>query len=233
MKLKVLGTCLLAVLAQTSMAIATDIPSDKHRNVANANGVIFVATTTTTPAATETGARKVLASFKELDSPQAWATMNDGVMGGISEGNFRRTEAGTLLFTGNLSLENNGGFTSIRSKPRPLDLSGMSAIVVKAKGDGRSYWVDIRVSQQIRASTYRAYLPTTAGEWTETLIPIKDFKLQAFFRELPSPPIKLAEVESIGLSLSDKKAGPFKLELESITAVAAGNSPGKTAAGKF
>ncbi len=214
MKLKILAFCFFGVLAQTTPAIATDIPADKHRNVA---------ATTTTQETKETGVRKVLASFKELDSPQAWATMNDGVMGGISEGNFKRTEAGTLLFSGNLSLENSGGFSSIRSKPRPLDLSGMNAIAVKVKGDGRSYWVDLRVSQQIRASTYRAYLPTTAGEWTETLIPIKDFKLQAFFRELPSPPINLAEVESIGLSLSDKRAGPFKLELESIAAVATGH----------
>jgi NADH dehydrogenase [ubiquinone] 1 alpha subcomplex assembly factor 1 len=126
-----------------------------------------------------------IATFSKSDSLESWTSVNDGVMGGISKGGFKLTDEGTMLFSGILSLENNGGFASVRTKSSDIDLSGMSAIVVKARGDGRTYWVDLRVKGQMGASSYRAYLPTTAGEWRETRILLTDFKPQAFGRELP------------------------------------------------
>lgn len=179
---------------------------------------------------------KSVAAFKDPGSVDSWISVNDGVMGGVSKGGFKRSEEGTLLFSGNLSLDNNGGFASIRTKPNPMDLSGMDSIVVKAKGDGRTYWVELRVSRQMGASSYRADLPTTAGKWTEVVVPIKDFKLQAFGQNLPANPINPANVESIGFTLADKKAGPFDLEVEYVKAQAdkvAGNPAkgGKTIVG--
>ena len=163
-------------------------------------------------------AEKNVASFETEESLKSWTSVNDGVMGGVSKGGFERTEQGTLLFTGDLSLENRGGFASIRMKPSALGLDGMSALVVKAKGDGRTYWVDLRVNDQMSASSYRAYLPTTAGEWQETRIPLADFKLQAFGRDLPLKAINAAKVASVGFTLADKKAGPFSLEIEVVKA---------------
>ena len=163
-------------------------------------------------------AEKTVASFESDEPLKSWTSVNDGVMGGISKGGFKRSEQSTLLFTGDLSLENNGGFASIRMKPSALGLSGMSALVVKARGDGRTYWVDLRVTNQMNASSYRAYLPTTAGEWQETRIPFADFKLQAFGRELPVKPLSVAAVTSVGFTLADKKAGPFALEIGAVNA---------------
>lgn len=172
------------------------------------------------------GAERTIASFGNDDSLESWVSVNDGVMGGVSKGGFKRSEQGTLLFTGDLSLANNGGFASIRMKPGDLGLTGTSGIVVKARGDGRTYWVDLRVSNQMAASSYRAFLPTTAGEWKETLIPFKDFKLQTFGQELPSKPIDPASITSTGFTLSDKKEGPFSLEIELIKATAGADNPG-------
>ena len=69
----------------------------------------------------------ILSSFEKPDSERSWTSVNDGVMGGISRGGFKRTEQKTLLFSGELSLENNGGFASIRTKPRTLNLAGAKA----------------------------------------------------------------------------------------------------------
>ena len=159
-----------------------------------------------------------LATFTAADSLKSWTSVNDGVMGGVSKGGFKRTAQGTLLFSGELSLENNGGFASIRTQPREFNLSGMSAVVVKVRGDGRTYWLELRTSGQMGASSFRAYLPTTAGEWQETSIPLADFKLQAFGQELPFKAINPAAVSSIGFMMADKKAGPFSLEIESVKA---------------
>ena len=167
-----------------------------------------------------------LATFESDECLEAWTSVNDGVMGGVSKGGFSRSEQGTLIFKGELSLENNGGFSSIRMKPTELNLSGMSALVVKAKGDGRTYWLELRVANQMAASSYRAYLPTTAAEWKEIRVPLADFKLQAFGRELPIKALDPAAVASVGFTLADKKAGAFELEIESVKA-----SPEEAAAG--
>jgi uncharacterized surface protein with fasciclin (FAS1) repeats len=68
------------------------------------------------------------------------------------------------------------------------------------------------------ASSYRAYLPTKAGEWEEINVPLADFKLQAFGRELPIKALDSAAVASVGITIADKKAGPFELEIESMKA---------------
>ena len=175
---------------------------------------------------------KPLASFESDECLEAWTSVNDGVMGGVSKGGFSRSEQGTLIFKGELSLENNGGFSSIRMKPTELNLSGMSALVVKAKGDGRTYWLELRVANQMAASSYRAYLPTTAGESKEIRVPFKDFKLQAFGRELPIKALDPAAVASVGFTLADKKAGPFELEIQSVVAVPADAGVAETPKGE-
>jgi uncharacterized surface protein with fasciclin (FAS1) repeats len=164
------------------------------------------------------GEEKWIASFRDADSVKFWTSVNDGVMGGVSKGGFKLSEAGTLLFTGEISLKNNGGFASIRMNPRELGLAGNSGIIVRAKGDGRTYWVDLRVSDQMPASSYRAYLPTVDGEWNETRLSFKDFKLQSFGREVPSKPIHPDLIVSVGFTLADKQEGPFSLEIEHVKA---------------
>ena len=168
-------------------------------------------------------AEKPVAAFTSDEALKAWTSVNDGVMGGVSKGGFKRSEQGTLIFSGELSLANNGGFASVRMKETDLGLAGTSELVVKAKGDGRTYWVDVRFADQMGASSYRAFLPTTAGEWKETRLPFADFKLQAFGRELPLKPINPASIASVGFTLADKKEGPFSLEVEYVKA--AGDAP--------
>jgi uncharacterized surface protein with fasciclin (FAS1) repeats len=165
-------------------------------------------------------AEKNVVSFDNDESLKSWTSVNDGVMGGVSKGGFTRSDQGTLLFKGELSLENNGGFASIRTKQAELDLSGTNTLVVKAKGDGRTYWIDLRAKDQMSASSYRAYLPTTAGEWKELRVPLAEFKLQAFGRELPWKPLDPTTVASVGFTLADKKAGAFELEIASVKATA-------------
>lgn len=163
-------------------------------------------------------AGKSVASFGSDDALKSWTSVNDGVMGGVSKGGFARSEQGTLVFRGELSLANNGGFSSIRMKQSELGLDGTTALVVKAKGDGRTYWLDIRSADQMSASSYRAYFPTIAGEWKETRVPFEDFKLQAFGRDLPFKAIDPASIASVGFTLADKKEGPFSLEIEYVKA---------------
>lgn len=63
-----------------------------------------------------------LLSFAAPEAAQQWQAVNDGVMGGVSDGRFKITADGTLEFFGTLSLENNGGFASVRTRPMELEV---------------------------------------------------------------------------------------------------------------
>ena len=88
-----------------------------------------------------------LAEFT-ADDPNGvdWEVVNDGVMGGLSKGNFTISDEGILNFSGTLSLENNGGFTSIRSEGIDRNLSKDLGILLKARGDGRTYTIRLESS---------------------------------------------------------------------------------------
>jgi len=148
----------------------------------------------------------------------SWVAINDGVMGGRSQGGPLQLEGGILRFAGIISLENNGGFSSIRSNDPRYALPGDGEIVLKLRGDGRSYWMDLRGSVRQGGSSYRAGFRTIAGEdWQEVRIPLSAFRASAYGMDLPgAPPLEPARVVSIGFTLYDKKAGPFRVDFDEI-----------------
>jgi hypothetical protein len=165
-----------------------------------------------TVAAEET--RKMLFDFKSPDAAAAWETVNDGVMGGVSDGRVRMTDEGTLEFFGVLSLENNGGFASVRSRPRPLGLAAEDRVAVRLRGDGREYTLNLYVPTSRVAFSYRVPIQTKADEWMEIAIPLKDFQATSFGRPVPSAgPVDAPQVNSLGFLLGDKKPGKFRLEV--------------------
>jgi len=170
---------------------------------------------TSTSIMAESG-RRVLFDF-DKEVIEAWRSVNDNVMGGRSEGSSRITESGVLEFYGNLSLENRGGFASIRCAPGEIDLSKSRAIVLRVRGDGRTYYCNLHVPTSRVAYSYRASFETEPGQWQEIKIPMKQFQATWFGRVMKSdPPIDSSKVLSIGLMIADKKPGPFKLEVDWI-----------------
>lgn len=161
---------------------------------------------------------RMLFEFNKPKAGEGWRNVNDSVMGGVSQGKFRITNDKTLEFYGDLSLENNGGFASVRCPPTKLDLSGYEAVRFKVRGDGRTYWFNINVPSILPAFSYRATFQTQPGKWQEIQIPLKDFRATSFGQVIPGV-LDPAKVQTIGFLLADKKAGPFKLEVAWIKAV--------------
>ena len=153
--------------------------------------------------------------FSAPDTARQWHAVNDGVMGGVSDGRFRITPDKTLEFFGTLSLENNGGFASVRTKPMELGLKAEDTIVTRLKGDGREYVLNIYTNSRRMAFSYRAPLPTTEGEWTEVAIPLKDFIPTAFGRRVQGMgPVEPDQINGLGFMLADKKPGTFQMQVE-------------------
>ena len=166
---------------------------------------------------------QVLFDFAGADAAKEWQTVNDGVMGGVSEGKFKITDKKTLEFFGTLSLENNGGFASVRTKAKKLGLEKGDTVVAKVRGDGRDYTLNLYLNKPLIAFSYRATVQTKKDEWIEVKVPLEKFEATSFGRVVKDAgAVKPEEVNALGFMLSDKKAGAFKLELESIKVVRAG-----------
>ena len=74
---------------------------------------------------------------KDADSSQ-WYIVDDGVMGGLSQGNFRINDDGNGEYSGRISLDNYGGFSSLRYRCGPTKIDNHTHLVLKVKGDGKS-----------------------------------------------------------------------------------------------
>jgi len=166
---------------------------------------------------------QVLFEFSGADAAKEWQTVNDGVMGGVSEGKFKITEKKTLEFFGTLSLENNGGFASVRTKAKKFGLEKGDTIVAKVRGDGREYNLNLYLNKPLMAFSYRATVQTKKDEWIEVKLPLDKFEATSFGRIVKDAgAVKPEEVNALGFLLGDKKAGAFKLEVEWVKVVRAG-----------
>lgn len=156
---------------------------------------------------------RVLFSFAQADAAEQWQCVNDGVMGGRSEGRVKFADSGHMEFYGNLSLANNGGFASVRSGRSNLGLADGDSIVVRVRGNGRKYSLNLYTPNRRTAFSYRADFQTRKNEWIEVRVPLDKFVATSFGRVLPDVMLEPAKVNGLGILLGDKKEGPFKLEV--------------------
>ncbi len=161
----------------------------------------------------------LLYDFSDPEAAAGWVAIHDVVMGGVSSGGMEMTGDGTLVFAGEVSLENNGGFASIRSRPKEWDLSAYAGIAIRVRGDGKRYKLNLRTDASFGGIVYRVPFETGEGEWKELRFPFSDFMASFRGRAVPdAPPLDPASITSVGLLISDKQEGPFRLEIASIAA---------------
>ena len=153
---------------------------------------------------------------------QRWRIVDDGVMGGRSQGNWD-SSAGVGVFSGTLSLENNGGFSSVRSDNVVASCAGATAFRIRVKGDGRTYQFRVRSSAAFDGASYRLMFDTKAGEWQEIDLPLENFEASFRGRVLGDyPALEGEKVVTVGFLLADKNPGGFQLEVDWIKAKTTG-----------
>lgn len=149
---------------------------------------------------------------------QRWYIVNDTVMGGLSRANLAYVqESDVIRFTGSLSLDNNGGFASVRMLANPRQYKSAYAICIRVMGDGREYQLRLRRANRGDGVAYRQTFATVAGEWHEYTLPIADFIPTFRGRTLSDyGPISAADIGQIGFMLADKQPGSFQLDIASV-----------------
>ncbi len=156
---------------------------------------------------------KLLFDFSDENDIHPWFLLLDGVMGGKSTGNLSAQD-GVLTFSGQTSLENNGGFSSIQSTVPRSAMEQMDSFKIKLKGDGRKWILAARKFDTPTADDYWASFETS-GHWEEVVIPVSTMRRRVYgFRMFGS--IKPEEIKGISFYMYDKNAGPFELQLKSL-----------------
>ncbi len=155
-----------------------------------------------------------LLEFEE-DSGERWFVVNDGVMGGRSSSTLRRGEPGVAVFEGSLSLENNGGFASVRVELEENVLAGANQIILRVRGDGKRYQVRLRPGRRMDGVAFGSSFDTVEGQWTTVELPLTSFE-PTFrgYRPRSTSPVDPADVGQFGLMLTDKQEGGFRLEID-------------------
>ena len=167
----------------------------------------------------DAASEKMIFDFHAATNFTAWQVVNDDVMGGVSTSQFQLLTNGGAVFSGVVSLENNGGFASVRSSAVRENLSGLDAFVFRVRGDGQRYKFTVRTEPGFDAPVYQTSFATTRGEWEEHRLSFKDFVPTFRGRVLTDvPPLSAAKIASLGVLIADKQSGPFRLEMSSIKA---------------
>lgn len=122
----------------------------------------------------------------DADAQQRWSYVQDGVMGGVSEGDLKFEEADGASFArlkGRVNTDNNGGFIQFRAGIRGGLPSETEALRLRVKGNGESYYVFIRTTDRKRPwHSYRARF-TAAEDWRIVDLDLASFT--ASHAELP------------------------------------------------
>jgi NADH dehydrogenase [ubiquinone] 1 alpha subcomplex assembly factor 1 len=162
---------------------------------------------------------KGIVDFSLPGEEKRWEIVNDVVMGGVSKSQLSITPDKTALFRGEVSLENFGGFASVRTYPQDYQLESYKGISIRIKGDGKRYRLRLRTDDKPDGIAYQALFNTKSGKWINVNLPFKDF-IPVYRGRMVSgaSPLEPSRIQRIGFMIADKQAGPFNLEISWIKA---------------
>ena len=156
----------------------------------------------------------LLFDFSKSFNWSGWEIENDVVMGGNSSSKLTRSPEGNGIFTGSVSLENNGGFASVQNHFEPKDISGFEKAVIRVKGDGKEYQFRIKADLDEKASY--VYTFETTGDWQTIEIPLNQMEPTYRGNKLDKPNFNANKLQEIRFMIGNGKAEDFRLEIDKI-----------------
>jgi hypothetical protein len=144
-----------------------------------------------------------------------WRVVDDVVMGGRSNGQFKLNENNHGEFSGNVSLENNGGFSSLRYRFETMEVSNYENVLIRLKGDGKTY--QFRVKDKSNNSYSYIISFKTTDDWETINIPLSEMYPAFRGRNLDMGNFSASSIEEIAILIGNKKEQNFKLEIDKIS----------------
>lgn len=156
----------------------------------------------------------IIFDFNNKTNIENWVIVDDIVMGGKSSGNIKLNSEGQGVFEGAISLENNGGFSSVRYRFEKLQIKNSTQIILKIKGDVKKYQFSIKSNSEDKHSYIFPF--STTGEWQEIQVLLKDMYPSFRGRKLDQPNFANDYIEEITFLIGNKRQEEFKLLIDNL-----------------
>jgi len=157
---------------------------------------------------------QILFDSQSPDNTENWYIVDDVVMGGRSNGQLEWTKEGYAKFSGTISLENNGGFSSLRYVFEKTKVASSSKVRIHLKGDEKRYQFRVKSTRE----QYYSYITPfeTTGDWE-----IVEFELGTLYpsfrgRRLDLPNFSHHSLEELTFLIGNKKVQKFNLLIKKI-----------------
>jgi NADH dehydrogenase [ubiquinone] 1 alpha subcomplex assembly factor 1 len=216
----------------TSTSTSTDTTSTTATTITSAPGTLAVPPPTAAeaapqatiadPPATTAAACRRLTDFDDSDFDGGWAVVNDGVMGGRSNGDIEFTDS-AMRFTGDV-VTAGGGFTSVRLPLTGNELTDSDSLVLRVRSDERAYGLTLQDSALTgrRSISHGADLiideAADADGWQTATTSYDELRPSVFGQPIDAPAFDPDQAVEIGIIISDGIDGPFGLEIDWIDA---------------
>ena len=153
-------------------------------------------------------------NFDSKQSVSKWKTINDDVMGGFSTSGLAYNNNDYAIFSGNVSLENNGGFASIRRQLSGVNLYNKKSIVLKVKGDGKNYQLRIKKNR----FDYYSYVYSfpTSGNWESVSVELASMYPSFRGQRLDFSNFSAKQIQQISILIANNKEEQFNLIIDEI-----------------
>jgi NADH dehydrogenase [ubiquinone] 1 alpha subcomplex assembly factor 1 len=161
---------------------------------------------------------RLIFDFADPSAADAWRAIDDRVMGGASRSRMRHDTGGHAVFEGEVSLERNGGFASVRSAPGAYGLPGAQACLIGLRGDSRQFKLALLTDEAFDGVNYQCSFTPAGLDWQTLCLPLAAFRAAFRGREVPgAPSLDPAGIRQVGLLIAGRQAGPFALEVRGIS----------------
>ncbi len=158
-----------------------------------------------------------LFEFSTEKSVLNWYPQNDTVMGGVSNSQMQFKKTGIACFSGNVSLENNGGFAQVKYDKTSFNLNNHKELELRVKGDNKMYQLRLQTDAE-RISYAQSFY--AASDWTSVKLAFAGFEATFRGRDVANAPaLNLADIRTISFLLSDKQEGHFELLIDNVKAL--------------
>ncbi len=158
---------------------------------------------------------RMIYDFTKEAGLQNWHVVDDRVMGGVSAGKMGMNAEGHGMFQGHVSLDNNGGFSSVKYTAGNTTLQGYSKFVIALKGDGKAY--QFRVKTKSSQSYSYIFTFSTNNNWQTIEIPFNSMTPSFRGRTLDVANFPGDSLEEIGFLIGNKKEEDFTLAIDYIS----------------
>jgi len=156
----------------------------------------------------------IIFDFSSASDTRNWRVVDDAVMGGRSNGDFSISEEGHGVFSGIISLENNGGFSSVRYGMDDMPVKTNSVIRIRLKGDGKTYQFRIKHNRRYEYAYVHEF--KTSGEWQDVEIPVDGMFPVYRGRRLNRPNFSYNSIEELTFLFGNGKPEAFRLFIDRI-----------------